>query len=175
MWEAASGQELLTLKGHSDGILSVAFSPDGQRIVTGSLDMTARVWEAAKGNEPLTLKGHSDDVFSVAFSPDGQRIVTGSWDGTAKVWEAASGKELLTLKGHGNEITSAVPLPRTPRDAALGFFLRPFPRTASGLSPAVRMGPPRCGRQPAAGNYLRSRGITIGLFLRPSPRTASGL
>ena len=108
VWEAASGRELLTLKGHSGAVKSVAFSPDGQQIVTGSQDGTAKVWEAAKGKEPLTLKGHSDDIFSVAFSPDGQRIVSGSWDGTAKVWEAASGKELLTLKGHSTQIDSAV-------------------------------------------------------------------
>ena len=70
----------------------MAFSPDGQRIVTGSWDQTAKVWEAASGRELLTLKGHSDAIVSVAFSPDGQRIVTGSEDQTAKVWEAASGR-----------------------------------------------------------------------------------
>ena len=51
MWEAASGRELLTLKGHKGGVTSVAFSPDGQRIVTGSRDQTARVWEAATGQQ----------------------------------------------------------------------------------------------------------------------------
>ena len=51
MWEAASGRELLTLRGHSAAIFSVAFSPDGQRIVTGSVDQTAKVWEAARGEQ----------------------------------------------------------------------------------------------------------------------------
>ena len=69
----------------------MAFSPDGQRIVTGSADQTAKVWDAASGGELLTLKGHSAAIWSVAFSPDGQRIVTGSWDQTAKVWEVATG------------------------------------------------------------------------------------
>jgi WD40 domain-containing protein len=100
VWEAASGKELLTLKGHSYWISSVAFSPDGRRIVTGSWDQTAKVWETSSGEELLTLKGHSDAISDVTFSPDSRRIVTGSWDQTAKVWEAASGKELLTLKGH---------------------------------------------------------------------------
>jgi WD40 repeat protein len=84
----------------------VAFSPDGQRIVTGSGDNTAKVWEAATGRPLLMLKGHGNGILSVAFSPDGRRIVTGSEDATAKVWEAASGRELLTLKGHRAPIWS---------------------------------------------------------------------
>jgi hypothetical protein len=106
VWEAASGRQLLTLKGHTRWIRSVAFSPDGQRIVTGSADQTARVWEAASGRELRTLKGHSDTITSVALSPDGQRIVTGSSDLTARVWEAASGRELVTLTGHSAPIWS---------------------------------------------------------------------
>ena len=97
---------LKTLRGHLDVVTSVAFSPDGQRVVTGSLDNEAKVWEAASGRELLKLKGHSDGVNSVAFSPDGQRIVTGSLDNEAKVWEAASGKELFTLKAHGLGVRS---------------------------------------------------------------------
>jgi tetratricopeptide (TPR) repeat protein len=72
----------------------VAFSPDGQRIVTGSDDHTAKVWEAATGRELLTLKGHSSGVTSAAFSPDGQRIVTGGRDKTARVWQAARPEEV---------------------------------------------------------------------------------
>ena len=106
VWEAASGRELLTLRGHSDAIWSVAFSPDGQRIATASDDGTARVWEAASGKELVKFKGHTASIRSVAFSPDGQRTVTGSYDQTAKVWEAASGHELLTLKGHTGFINS---------------------------------------------------------------------
>jgi hypothetical protein len=85
----------------------VTFSPDGQRIVTGSADQTAKVWELTSGRELLTLKGHADVVASVAFSPEGKRIVTGSDDKTAKVWDAASGRELLTLKGHSAQLSSA--------------------------------------------------------------------
>jgi hypothetical protein len=77
----------------------VAWSPDGQRLATGS-GGGAKVWDVAGGRELLTLKGHSGAVYGVAWSPDGQRLATGSTDGTAKVWDAAGGRELLTLKGH---------------------------------------------------------------------------
>ena len=106
-WQPHTHLALKTLRGHLGVVFSVAFSPDGQRIVTGSGDRTAKVWDVASGRELRTLKGHRDAVLSVAFSADGQRVLTGSDDNTAKVWEAASGKELLTLKGHTDSITSA--------------------------------------------------------------------
>jgi WD40 repeat protein/serine/threonine protein kinase len=106
-WQRQMHLELLTLRGHLDKVQAVAFSPDGQRIVTGSFDGTAKVWDAASGKDLLTCKGHRAGINSVAFSPDGQQIVTGSFDGTAKVWDSVSGKELLTLKGHGVALLSA--------------------------------------------------------------------
>jgi hypothetical protein len=90
VWDATSGQELLTLKGHTDGISSVAFSPDNRRVVTGSADKTAKVWDATGGQELLTLKGHTNGISSVAVSSDNRRMVTGSADKTAVVWWAAS-------------------------------------------------------------------------------------
>ncbi len=66
---------------------SVAFSPDGKRLVSGSGDKTIKLWDTATGKELLTLKGHSSTVFSVAFSPDGKRLASGSMDETIKVWD----------------------------------------------------------------------------------------
>jgi len=105
-WQRQTHLPLKTLRGHLEDVTSVAFSPDGQQIVTGSWDQTAKVWEAASGRELLTLKGHSAPIWCVVFSPDGRQIVTGSWDGTANVWEAASGRVILTLKGHSAPIRS---------------------------------------------------------------------
>ena len=68
----------------------MAFAPDGQRIVTGSLDQTAKLWDAASGKELLSLGGHSGSLTSAGFSRDGQRIVSGSLDQTAKLWQASS-------------------------------------------------------------------------------------
>jgi WD40 repeat protein len=87
-------------------VTSVAWSPDGQRILTGSYDNTAKVWDALKGQEVLSLKGHTNTVTCVAWSPDGQRILTGSTDNTAKVWDALKGQEVLSLKGHTDLVTS---------------------------------------------------------------------
>jgi hypothetical protein len=108
VWDARTGTSQLELKGHTDLVRGVAFSPAGTRIVTGSYDMTAKVWDARTGTALLTLKGHTNVVTSVAFSPDGTRIVTASDDETAKVWDARTGTPLLTLKGHTHPVRSVV-------------------------------------------------------------------
>jgi WD40 repeat protein/serine/threonine protein kinase len=105
-WQRQLHLELKTLRGHTESILAVAYSPDGQQIVTASADRTAKLWVAASGTELLTLRGHTGAIRSVAFSPDGQRIVTGSWDNTAKIWDSKSGANLFTLKGHTGAVFS---------------------------------------------------------------------
>jgi WD40 repeat protein len=86
-----------TLEGHTSGVEDAAFSPDGQRIVTASIDKTARVWNEASGRLLTTLQGHTDDVNSAVFSPDGQRIVTASDDLTARVYRIVTRSELADL------------------------------------------------------------------------------
>ena len=79
------------MKGHSSGISSVSFSPDGMQILTGSYDGLAIIWDSKTGSnigEPF--KGHTKAISSVCFSPDGKRIVTGSHDGLAKIWDIKS-------------------------------------------------------------------------------------
>jgi WD40 repeat protein len=78
---------LLTLKGHTDSLLSASFSPDGSRVVTAGRDGRALVWDTRTGVEVLSLKGHTGVVWSASFSPDGSRIATASADGTSKVWD----------------------------------------------------------------------------------------
>jgi tetratricopeptide (TPR) repeat protein/tRNA A-37 threonylcarbamoyl transferase component Bud32 len=107
VWDAKTGAEILTLKGHENWVYWATFSPDGTRIVTASQD-TVKVWDARTGAEALTLKGHTAAVRSAMFSPDGTRIVTASDDVTAKVWDARTGAEILTLKGHTKNVWSAM-------------------------------------------------------------------
>jgi len=87
VWDAATGQELFTLKGHTGTVHTVAFSPDGTRLASASDDKTVKVWDARTGQEVLTLKGHTTPIWSVAFSPDGQRLASASVD-AVKVWNA---------------------------------------------------------------------------------------
>ena len=82
----------ITLKGHSDDVYSVAYSPDGTKIASGSSDDTIKIWDATvtgDSSTPIaTLSGRVGRVNSVAFSPDGSRLVSGSYDNIVKIWDA---------------------------------------------------------------------------------------
>jgi WD40 repeat protein len=104
VWDAQTGQEALTLKGHTDPVNCVSFSPDGRRLASASSDGTVKVWDAHTGREALTLKGHTDSVRAVAFSPDGRRLASASWDKTVRVWDGQTGREICKLSGHTNYV-----------------------------------------------------------------------
>ncbi|HUE75052.1 MAG TPA: serine/threonine-protein kinase [Pirellulaceae bacterium] len=113
VWDAATGRELVTLKGHTNVISGVDFDPTGKRVVTASYDDTLRVWDSSTGTVLVTLKGHSQGVNCVAFSPDGSRIVSGGSyseqgipDGTVRIWDATTGKGVHVLKGHTGSLRS---------------------------------------------------------------------
>ncbi|MBK9182260.1 MAG: choice-of-anchor D domain-containing protein [Ignavibacteria bacterium] len=96
---ADTNGEILTLKGHTDNVHNVAFSPDGSTIATASWDSTAKIWDTSTGVLIRTLTGHTSYVLGVAFSPDGSRIATTSDDATTKIWDANAGTLIRTLAG----------------------------------------------------------------------------
>ncbi|WJW70100.1 serine/threonine protein kinase (plasmid) [Candidatus Chlorohelix allophototropha] len=98
---SASFKLLNTLSGHSHWVESVAYSPDGKTLASGSLDNSIKLWDAVTGKELRTLSGHTSAVESVAYSPDGKTLASsGSNDYSIKLWDAVTGKELRTLSDH---------------------------------------------------------------------------
>jgi WD40 repeat protein len=84
--------------GHQDKIYTVAFSPAGQLLASGSNDQTVKLWHAETGKYLDTLTGHSNRIYSLAFSPDGQLLASGSNDQTVKLWEISTHKCEATLR-----------------------------------------------------------------------------
>ncbi len=103
--KVATAQLKSTLEGHTDLVWSVAFSPNGQTLASGSQDRTIRLWNPNNGNLKRTLTGHRDAVNSVAFSPDGRTLASGSWDGTIRLWNPNNGNLKRTLSGHTDGIS----------------------------------------------------------------------
>jgi WD40 repeat protein len=111
-----AADEVRRLEGHTDQLTSMALSPDGKLLVTGSDDKTVRVWEFESGKELHALRGSATFVLSVAVSADGRRVLSGSGgefknrrfsagsDRSVRLWDVEAGKELLKLEGHGEPV-----------------------------------------------------------------------
>jgi len=93
-----------TFRGHTNQVWSVAFTPDGKQLLTGSKDNTMRLWDIETGTELRRFVGHTKTVKSVAISADGKRVLSASWDGTARLWDMATTVELYQFKGHTQPI-----------------------------------------------------------------------
>ncbi len=98
VWSLPHGKVLLTLDYNAE-VNSVAWSPNGQRLLTtSSEDQTARLWDAATGQLQNVFQGHKEGVSQAVFHPNGQRVVTAGKDEKIKLWDVITGKEILTLE-----------------------------------------------------------------------------
>ena len=95
-----------TLSDHAWAVLTVAFSPDGKILATGSDDNTIKLWEVNTGQLICTLVGHSWSVVAVAFTADGETLLSASCDKTVKLWRVSTAEEIVTLSGHVDSVSA---------------------------------------------------------------------
>ena len=108
---SAEGQTIWTIgeTGYASSVNSVAFSPDGTQLASGSWDRSIRLWDVSTGQEVLRFEGHSDWIFSVVFSPDGTRLVSRSDDGTIHLCDVATRQEIVQLDHRYPAISITIP------------------------------------------------------------------
>ena len=108
VWGAQSKAKLLVLSGHTGEVTHAAFAPGGDRIVTTSLDKTARLWDARSGQLLHELTGHTGPLTFASFDPAGRLVVTASYDKSARIWDARNGAPVRTLEKHKIALSAAV-------------------------------------------------------------------
>ena len=108
VFQAPAWHMTLPRRRHTGVIWAVAFSPDGQAVVSASGDQTARLWDVATGLELRRFIGHTEEVLATSFSPDGQLVATAGGDHSARLWDTATGAEIRRFDGHQDFVRSVV-------------------------------------------------------------------
>jgi WD40 repeat protein len=119
IWNATTGEEILTPKGHRDAVYGLAYSPDGTRLASASHDRFVKVWDASTGAEVLSFR-HDRIVWGVAYSPDG-RYLTSSQPGAVRTWDLTTVREVLPPQNFTNHVYSVVYSPDGTRLAATNW------------------------------------------------------
>jgi WD40 repeat protein len=111
VWDVETGREVRRLEGHRGPVLSLAVSPDGRRVLTGSQDRIVILWDVKSGAEIRRFPGQTDSVQGVAFLPDGRRAISAGRDHTIRLWDTESGQEVYCFRGHSDEVSWAAVSP----------------------------------------------------------------
>jgi serine/threonine protein kinase/tetratricopeptide (TPR) repeat protein len=111
LWDAATAKELRQFKGHTDGVSSVVFSPDGRQALSGSNDKTIRLWDLETGAQVRRFQGHTAAVMQAVYTPDGRRVLSGSEDGTVRLWDVATGEQVRQFQERRTAVWSVAVSP----------------------------------------------------------------
>jgi WD40 repeat protein len=101
---SAAGSEVRRLLGHTNEVMDLVLSRDGQYLVSCDLDGIIRVWDPKSGAPLRTLRGHRGQVFALALSPDGRRVLSGGEDTVLRLWDLVQGQLLREYRGHADAI-----------------------------------------------------------------------
>ncbi|KAL8647548.1 MAG: hypothetical protein Q9210_005494, partial [Variospora velana] len=105
IWSTPTGKHLQTLTGHLAGISTLAWSPDGRTLASGSDDKSIRLWDVVTGKPyPLPLLGHHNYIYSIAFSPKGNMLVSGSYDEAVFLWDVRAARVMRSLPAHADPV-----------------------------------------------------------------------
>jgi WD40 repeat protein len=107
LWRLYHGEQS-RLRGHTEVVTTVAFSPDDRLLASGSTDRTVKLWDVTTGKMVGSLAGHTASVTAVAFSPDGKLLASAGADGVVQLWDTISGQELRSLEGHRGPVSGVV-------------------------------------------------------------------
>ncbi|KAF9351884.1 hypothetical protein BGX26_010181 [Mortierella sp. AD094] len=116
--DVKTGNCFQTLKGHTDSVNSIVYSPCGSKMASGGDDNTGRVWDVDTGECIHVLKGHSELVFRVAYSPDGNQIASASFDRTVRLRNVETGECIHVFAGHSGKVYSVVCSPNGSQTAS---------------------------------------------------------
>ncbi|MDF2457406.1 MAG: repeat-containing protein [Cytophagaceae bacterium] len=120
-WAQKKGLETVIQKGHNAAVKAVTVSPNGQYIVTGSRDKSAKLWNATTGLELRSYIGHTHTINSVQLSPDFMYLATSSADNTAKLWDIRTGKELFSTPVENKYMTDVAFSPDSKLFVSAGY------------------------------------------------------
>ena len=106
LWDVDGGKPIRAFRGHTGPVHGIAFSPDGESLVSCSVDSNVIVWDVESGEQRMTLRDQRNETRAVSLSPDGRWILTGSDDRSARIWNATTGELKQTFLGHEHEVRS---------------------------------------------------------------------